>query len=626
MYLRHVALERYGSFGSAEFTFRRGLNLISGANDSGKSMLLAALPAVFCGVEQGVRLRTWGELLGCRVTLTFADGEGGARLSRDLESNLVRIEELRTGGRWQECFNGIVPPLARAAERGDYLSHLGRLFGVKSESALRALLEAVGSEAILSGDGRPTWDFPIAAPKPGASGAEGGHASREAEIATLEKELQDDREDYRKGQVYLAWVRKRWQSQAGQGRAPARTAGARSRSRGESASEERRQELRDELRRQGLPENLPADLPAMFEAGEKLRQELAALQQEINPLQRRRQAVAKPDLRWPGGLTGGAVLVSAAALLLRWPLIIPWAGTAALLLGLWLAFTLFRLRAASHTLARLDKELQLVENRRGDALLRQRELADRFESFGLPSSPVEMVKLQQLCRRNEELISRYRQACGESVAEDAVVPPPVAPPVDDGHLRPEDLPEAEARLAALAESLRQREQRLAALRASLSAPAAGSGAADGSAAFLKDLGAQLGRLTGGRYDVVRLEEGALQLDAGAGRWLSLQVASRSTIACLVLAVRMILLQKAGCSLPLAVDDQSLLLDQKRRQPLWRALERFGREAQVLVASSDEELARRAARDHWHIIDLDRSAERAASAPEEKNDAGQLHLL
>lgn len=624
MYLRHVALERYGSFGSAEFTFRRGLNLISGANDSGKSLLLAALPAAFCGIEQGVRLRTWGELLGCRVTLTFADGEGAARLSRDLESNLVRIEEQGPGGRWRECFSGIVAPLSRVAERGEYLSHLQRLFAVAGEADLRALLDAVGSEAVLTGDGRPVWSFP-----PGAAGgdvaAAGGRASREAEIAVLEGELQADREDYRKGQDYLAWIRKRWQGEAGKGRGRARSSGP-SRIADESAGEQRREKLRDELRRQGLPAHLPPDLPAMFEAGEKLRQELAALQQEMNPVQRRRQAVVKPDLRWPVGLSGAAALLTVAALVLRWPLLLPWAGSAALLLGVWLGYSLFRLRSAGQILARLDQELQLLENRRGEALLRQKELADRFEEFGLPSSPVDMVKLQQLCRRNEELILRYQQTCADLGGESVAAETAPTPPVDDGHLRPEDLPEAEARLAALAESLHQREQRLAALRASLAAPARKPAATDGDAAFLKELGAQLGRLTGGRYDEVRLDEGVLQLAAGAGRWLTPQVASRSTFACLVLAVRMMLLHKSGCRLPLAIDDQSLLLDQKRRQPLWRTLERFGRDGQVVVASSDEELVRRAGRDHWHIIDLDRSAGSASAAAEEKNDAGQLHLL
>ena len=91
MILRRITLERYACFGSAEFEFRRGMNLVSGGNDAGKSLLLAALPAALFGVEHGSRLRSWGETLSCRVTLHFEGPDGGARLTRDLETNLVRL-------------------------------------------------------------------------------------------------------------------------------------------------------------------------------------------------------------------------------------------------------------------------------------------------------------------------------------------------------------------------------------------------------------------------------------------------------------------------------------------------------------------------------------------------------
>ena len=71
MMLRRITLERYGCFGAAEFEFRRGMNLISGGNDSGKTLLLKAIPAALCGVEHGLRMRSWGDLLSCRVSLLF---------------------------------------------------------------------------------------------------------------------------------------------------------------------------------------------------------------------------------------------------------------------------------------------------------------------------------------------------------------------------------------------------------------------------------------------------------------------------------------------------------------------------------------------------------------------------
>jgi hypothetical protein len=47
---------------------------------------------------------------------------------------------------------------------------------------------------------------------------------------------------------------------------------------------------------------------------------------------------------------------------------------------------------------------------------------------------------------------------------------------------------------------------------------------------------------------------------------------------------------------------------------------------VLLASGDEDLAKRAAREHWHVIDLDLPAASKPATAEEEGDAGQLHLL
>jgi hypothetical protein len=89
---------------------------------------------------------------------------------------------------------------------------------------------------------------------------------------------------------------------------------------------------------------------------------------------------------------------------------------------------------------------------------------------------------------------------------------------------------------------------------------------------------------------------------------------------------MALCQATGCRLPLPVDELPLQLDQKRRSAALRSLERFSRDCQVLLASGDEDLAKRAAREHWHVIDLDLPAARKSAPAEEEGDAGQLHLL
>jgi uncharacterized protein YhaN len=635
MLLRRITLERYGCFGTAEFEFRRGMNLIRGSNDSGKTLLLTALPAALCGVEHGSRMRTWGELLSCRVSLLFEGNDRGVRLTRDLESNLVRLEERGADSLWHECFNSIVPSGAGASDRVAYFSQLARLLSLDSEALLRALLDANHAEAVCAADGSPVdglWPTTMnAGEAPSIATFPADADTLQQEIVALEAELAADRNDYQQGQDYLAWIRKRWELGKSKGALAGRAASTKPAAPGQRALEQQRDQLLEELRQQGLPVRLPADLPAMFATAEGLRQELAKLQLELTPLQRRKQAVALPGVAWPLGATLVGLVTAAAAIWQHgsWSTPVTAGCAVALLLG-W-GYYLLRLKRARAVLAGLEQELQVVESQRADALARQHDLAERFEAYGLPSAPVEMVKLQQLCRRNEELISRYRQLCtqlGDAGAAQHGVGPA---DIDDRHLRPEDLPEAEARLAALGESLRQREQRLQALRDGKATPAPAASAVAAAAVnserqLLETIGQQLEKLTGGRYHEVRLEEGCLRLAVASGRWATPAACSRSTAACLTLAIRMALSQVTGFQLPVPVDDLPLQLDQKRRTAALRALERFSRDCQVLLASGDEDLAKRAVRERWHVIDLDLPLSRQPATAEEKTDAGQLHLL
>jgi hypothetical protein len=309
MILRRVSLERYGSFGSAVFEFRRGMNLVSGGNDSGKSLLLATLPAVLLGVDHGSRLRSWGDSLSCRVTLLFEGTQHAVRLARDLESNLVRIEESGADGDWRECFTGVVPPAGTTAERDAYFDQIARLFSVRGEACLRALLETTRTEVLFAPDGRLAEGLvPVApgreeippAPAPAATAKQ-----RQMEIASLEAELAADRADYRKGEEYLGWIRKRWEQEAKGQKSAARGGGS-----GDDPLRVQRDQLAAELQRQGLPARLPDDLPEMFRTAEALRQELAALQLELTPLQRLKQEIDPPGFSLP--LLASAVAVAAS--------------------------------------------------------------------------------------------------------------------------------------------------------------------------------------------------------------------------------------------------------------------------------------------------------------------------
>jgi hypothetical protein len=175
------------------------MNLVSGGNDAGKSLLLAALPSVLFGVDHGSRLRSWGETLSCRVTVLFEGVERGVRLARDLETNLVRLEECGADGAWRDCFAAVVPVAGGSAERTAYFEQLERLFQAGGETTLRAMLDAVHAETVFSAEGHLAEGLlrkndrasEAAAPVPDVTTEQ-----RQQEIAALEIELATDRGEY----------------------------------------------------------------------------------------------------------------------------------------------------------------------------------------------------------------------------------------------------------------------------------------------------------------------------------------------------------------------------------------------------------------------------------------------
>jgi hypothetical protein len=279
----------------------------------------------------------------------------------------------------------------------------------------------------------------------------------------------------------------------------------------------------------------------------------------------------------------------------------------------------------------LDREIQAVELKRSAALVRQNELAEAFEASGLPSAPVEMVKLQQLCRRNQGLIDRYREVCRQLGIDAPTLPVASQRQTGNQHLRPEELPDAERRLAEMGESLRHREARLQALRDGRPVvrdvePASPAVSPPTAKSLLPVVGQLLERMTCGRYREVRLEGERIHLEAAPGQWISPAACSRGTAEVLVLAIRLALWQTSGVLLPLPIDDLPASLDTARRQATLRVLERFATGHQLLLTTCDEELGKRASRERWPLINLSPTQSRQLVADKETADAGQLHLL
>ena len=60
MILRSLELKHFGKFAERSFEFRRGLNLVVGPNEAGKSTLIETVPAVLFGVRNKERFKPWG--------------------------------------------------------------------------------------------------------------------------------------------------------------------------------------------------------------------------------------------------------------------------------------------------------------------------------------------------------------------------------------------------------------------------------------------------------------------------------------------------------------------------------------------------------------------------------------
>ncbi len=83
MILRSLELGHFGPFPSGNWEFRRGMNLVHGPNEAGKSTLVSAVLATLFGSSDPEGVRTWGWEGPWRASLVL-EGEGETvRLERD---------------------------------------------------------------------------------------------------------------------------------------------------------------------------------------------------------------------------------------------------------------------------------------------------------------------------------------------------------------------------------------------------------------------------------------------------------------------------------------------------------------------------------------------------------------
>ncbi len=459
MILRSLELKHFGKFGERSFDFRRGFNLVIGANESGKSTMMEAIPAALFGLRDKDRYKPWGRQGSCEVALALENGGCTVRIERELLSDRVQLVERDDLYQVLYQFDGKAAPQGRSSERAEYLDQLNRLLAVADEDIFRSSLFfgqgdleladrnglTTRLKALLSGFVEVDYDrvlaslsddyFNITRKNPWGKdktrprqldelserievlqqrwfAAEQGLkelASLREQTAELSESMEKDREDLTSGDRYLSWVRKQWQLEEKEG-SLRKDYGRIHRESGKvDELEQRRAGLEKDLARTGLPRDMPEELPPLLSEGENIRKEMVALQAEASALQQELAKHANPAWKRPALITAAAALVALLAVWFGGSFKLPlWGLTGLVTVGFW-GQHLWRCFNKGGQRKGLQEKLQVVERRRDEAQDRRSDLINRLEARGLSTSPVELVRMQKNLERHRQLLGQLKE-------------------------------------------------------------------------------------------------------------------------------------------------------------------------------------------------------------------------
>jgi DNA repair exonuclease SbcCD ATPase subunit len=459
MILRSVELNHFGKFAKKTFEFRRGLNLVTGPNEAGKSTLMEAIPAVLFGVRSKDRFKPWGREGSCGAVLILEGGKSFIRIERDILSDQVRLTEQDRQSQLLYEFEGKVAPNGRSAEHNEYFQQLSRLFGMTEEDIFRASLFfgqgqldvsgpaglPVKIKGLLSGFIEVDYDrvleslqedlFAITRCNPWGKDKtkdreleevgkrigdlekrwfEARESLREVEslrgeIKELEASIRQDRAEFNKGERYLAWARKQWQLEEKEVGLRKNFDRVSRQSEKVSDLERRRLELEKELEKTGLPREIPEKLVKILVAADEERKALISLQGEANALRKELLSHGTPPWKPSAGLS---LLLFAAAGAVAWlfpdRLLPSLLGAGLLTAGIWIVFLLKAGRKRAER-SRVQGQVQVLERQREEIQARLVTLDEQFEALGMSPSAIEVVRMQKNLNRHRELLDQLRE-------------------------------------------------------------------------------------------------------------------------------------------------------------------------------------------------------------------------
>lgn len=724
MILRSVELESFGRFRSQTVEFRRGMNLVIGPNEAGKSTIAESIPAVLFGTDRLERFKPWGRNV-CSAVLFF-EGQGRTiQVKRNLITDEVELVEKDDLYHVLSQFSGKAPLRGRSASCREYRVLLESLLGVADENLFRATYffghqpkEWSGDElaqklrTLVSGTAETDYaeilddlldeHFQLTRSNPWGRdkqrdreyeevcqqlyelGEQGdaetagsvpvfveidSSADTKEQVERLSEELETDRLEHEKGLRYIERVRRQLAETSETAVSPVVETKPEPLVKTTSKGT-----LSEQLAAVGLPKNPPRELPELLAEAAEVRQEFAELQQPFAALNNREKKI--PAVPWLL-LCAIVVLLSAINGVAWWqnmlfPLVLLVAGICGASLlgwGFWLHIN------RKKALAECSKERSRLDQKKIVAQKRQADLSERSEALGLPSSAIDMVRVQKLVAAHRELLERWwkegdspavecstRQDLLSTGSETTEKPSASTDTEEDGH----ELQQLEVRMAEFEIELKQKESRLQTLRLQLKEFSSEqlpqmttsgtalhnrklalderisvlrkainllAGAVDEfSRSHLLRLNEEASKLfskiTNGRYPALKLDENmspSVQVDDR--RWMPVESFSRGTVDAIYLSLRVALakVRDDGRSLPLMLDDPFVHLDQKRLATTLNLIDIASADGQLILFSHNLDLGKRAARERWHVVPLDGDA--VDTTTEEGGDhAGQLHLL
>jgi len=726
MILRSVELENFGRFRGQTVEFRRGMNLVIGPNEAGKSTIAESIPAVLFGTDRLEKFKPWGRN-SCSAVLFF-EGQGRTiQVKRNLVTDEVELVEQDDLYHVLSQFSGKVPLRGRSTSCREYRALLESLLGVADENLFRATYffghqpkEWSGDElaqklrTLVSGtaetdygeilDGMLAEHFQLTRHNPWGRDkqrdreyeevcqqwAELGEQDEQCEAETtgsvpvfveidssanineqiekLSQELETDRLEHEKGMRYIERVRR--QSVEVSETAVPPVVETKPVPLEITTS---KGTLSAQLAAVGLPQNPPRELLELLSEAAKTRQEFAELQQPFAALNNREQKI--PFVPWIILCTIIAFLsvISVVAWWQNWqfPMVLFGAGVCTSVLLGWGGWRHIERKKA---LAECRKKRSHLEQKKIVAQKRQADLSERCEALGLPSSAIDLVKVQKLVTAHRELLELW-WSDGDSPAleNDTRQNSPVSAEITEKPCASADTEEAgyelrqlEARMVEFEVEFQQKESRLQALQSQLkelSTDHRPQIATPGTALHHRKLALEeritvlrkainllaaavdefsrshlvrlndeasklLGKITSGRYPALKLDENmAPSIQVDDRRWMPVESFSRGTVDAIYLSLRVALakVRDDGRSLPLMLDDPFVHLDQKRLATTLNLIDLASADGQLILFSHNLELGKRAARERWHVVPLDGDAA-AASNEEGGEHAGQLHLL